>query len=95
MLIASSVLNGLILQWFPSTWDVVTSGFCLFVDAEHALDLQFAEGIGVNTRDLLFVQPDAAEQALETVDTFVRSGTFDVIVIDSVYSPLPLCCLLF
>ncbi|CAM6026665.1 unnamed protein product [Sphagnum balticum] len=64
-------------------------GFCLFVDAEHALDLQFAEGIGVNTRDLLFVQPDAAEQALETVDTFVRSGTFDVIVIDSVAALVP------
>ncbi|CAK9880715.1 unnamed protein product [Sphagnum jensenii] len=63
--------------------------FCLFVDAEHALDLQFAEGIGVNTRDLLFVQPDAAEQALETVDTFVRSGTFDVIVIDSVAALVP------
>jgi recombination protein RecA len=80
---------------FPPPGDVVTSGFCLFVDAEHALDLQFAEGIGVNTRNLLFVQPDAAEQALETVDTFVRSGTFDVIVVDSVYIPLPLCCLLF
>jgi recombination protein RecA len=70
-------------------------GFCLFVDAEHALDLQFAEGIGVNTQDLLFVQPDAAEQALETVDTFMRSGTFDVIVIDSVYSPFPLSHPLF
>lgn len=54
------------------------------MDAEHALDMQFAEGIGVNTKDLLFVQPDYAEQALDTVDHFVRSTGVDVIVVDSV-----------
>lgn len=61
-----------------------SAGHCLFVDAEHALDMQFAEGIGVNTKNLLFVQPDYAEQALDTVDHFVRSTGVDVIVVDSV-----------
>ncbi|XP_024400051.1 uncharacterized protein [Physcomitrium patens] len=64
-------------------------GHCLFVDAEHALDMQFAEGIGVNTKDLLFVQPDYAEQALDTVDHFVRSTGVDVIVVDSVAALVP------
>lgn len=60
------------------------AGRCLFVDAEHALDLQFAEGIGVRIKEVLFQQPDEAEQALDTVDHFVRSGVVDVIVVDSV-----------
>ncbi|KAG0504889.1 hypothetical protein M758_N008900 [Ceratodon purpureus] len=64
-------------------------GHCLFVDAEHALDMQFAEGIGVRTKDLLFVQPDYAEQALDTVDHFVRSTGVDVIVVDSVAALVP------
>jgi recombination protein RecA len=59
------------------------------VDAEHALDMQFAEGIGVRTRDLLFVQPDYAEQALDTVDHFVRSTGVDVIVVYSVMPGFP------
>lgn len=63
---------------------MLNPGHCLFVDAEHALDMQFAEGIGVRTKDLLFVQPDFAEQALDTVDHFVRSTGVDVIVVDSV-----------
>jgi len=46
--------------------------------------MQFAEGIGVNTKELLFVQPDYAEMALDTVDQFVRSTGIDVIVVDSV-----------
>ncbi|KAK9055601.1 hypothetical protein SSX86_026685 [Deinandra increscens subsp. villosa] len=59
-------------------------GYCVFVDAEHALDPSLAEAIGVNTRDLLLSQPDSGEQALSLVDTIVRSGSVDVVVVDSV-----------
>lgn len=68
---------------------VWVAGHCLFVDAEHALDMQFAEGIGVTTKNLLFNQPDYAEQALDTVDHFVRSTGVDVIVVDSVIPDFP------
>ncbi|XP_004507945.1 DNA repair protein recA homolog 3, mitochondrial-like isoform X3 [Cicer arietinum] len=58
-------------------------GYCVFVDAEHALDKTLAESIGVNTQNLLLSQPDCGEQALSLVDTLIRSGSVDVIVVDS------------
>lgn len=64
-------------------------GHCLFVDAEHALDRSLAEAIGVNTKNLLISQPDCGEQALSLVDTFIRSGSLDVIVVDSVAALVP------
>jgi len=60
------------------------TGYCVFVDAEHALDKKLAESIGVNTTNLLLSQPDCGEQALSLVDTLIRSGSVDVIVVDSV-----------
>lgn len=59
-------------------------GYCVFVDAEHALDPALAEAIGVNTKNLLLSQPDCGEQALSLVDTLIRSGSVDVVVVDSV-----------
>src|SRR3972149_7851439 len=59
-------------------------GKAAFVDAEHALDPEYARKIGVKIEDLLISQPDTGEQALEIVETLVRSGAIDVIVIDSV-----------
>src|SRR3990167_6806585 len=64
-------------------------GTCAFVDAEHALDPQRAEAIGVNVDELLISQPDTGEQALEIVETLVRSGAVDVIVVDSVAALVP------
>ncbi|GMI84305.1 A. thaliana recA homolog 2 [Hibiscus trionum] len=64
-------------------------GYCVFVDAEHALDPALAETIGVNTENLLLSQPDCGEQALSLVDTLVRSGSVDVIVVDSVAALVP------
>ncbi|KAL1363735.1 DNA repair protein recA homolog 3, mitochondrial isoform X1 [Arachis duranensis] len=64
-------------------------GYCAFVDAEHALDKSLAESIGVNTENLLLSQPDCGEQALSLVDTLIRSGSLDVIVVDSVSSSKP------
>ncbi|GMQ06100.1 hypothetical protein CsSME_00050816 [Camellia sinensis var. sinensis] len=58
--------------------------YCVFVDAEHALDPALAEAIGVNTENLLLSQPDCGEQALSLVDTLIRSGSVDVVVVDSV-----------
>lgn len=63
------------------------AGYCAFVDAEHALDKTLAESIGVNTENLLLSQPDCGEQALSLVDTLIRSGSVDVIVVDSVSKP--------
>ncbi|CAL5360357.1 unnamed protein product [Camellia sinensis] len=63
-------------------------GYCVFVDAEHALDPALAEAIGVNTENLLLSQPDCGEQALSLVDTLIRSGSVDVVVVDSVGSEL-------
>ncbi|KAL5158391.1 DNA repair protein recA 3, mitochondrial [Glycine soja] len=59
-------------------------GYCAFVDAEHALDKTLAESIGVDTKNLLLSQPDCGEQALSLVDTLIRSGSVDAIVVDSV-----------
>ena len=64
-------------------------GTCAFVDAEHALDPIYAEKLGVNVDDLLVSQPDTGEQALEVTDMLVRSGTIDVLVIDSVAALTP------
>ena len=66
-----------------------TGGTCAFVDAEHALDPGYAKKLGVNIDDLLISQPDAGEQALEIVDTLVRSGAIDVLVVDSVAALVP------
>ncbi|PAN27031.1 hypothetical protein PAHAL_5G054600 [Panicum hallii] len=64
-------------------------GYCAFVDAEHALDPALAESIGVDTNNLLLSQPDCAEQALSLVDTLIRSGSVDVVVVDSVAALVP------
>lgn len=64
-------------------------GIAAFVDAEHALDPQYAKKIGVNIDDLLISQPDSGEQALDIVETLVKSGAIDIIVIDSVAALVP------
>jgi recombination protein RecA len=64
-------------------------GVCAFVDAEHALDPQYAKKLGVNLDELLISQPDTGEQALEIVDTLVRSGAVSLVVIDSVAALTP------
>ena len=64
-------------------------GVCAFIDAEHALSPEYAQKLGVKTKDLIISQPDNGEQALEIADTFVRSGAVDVIVIDSVAALVP------
>ena len=65
------------------------AGTCAFIDAEHALDVQYAQKLGVNLSDLLISQPDTGEQALEICDSLVRSGAVDLIVIDSVAALTP------
>jgi len=64
-------------------------GLCAFVDAEHALDPEYAKKLGVKINDLLISQPDTGEQALEIVESLVRSGSIDVVVIDSVAALTP------
>ncbi|MBQ9406411.1 MAG: recombinase RecA [Desulfovibrio sp.] len=64
-------------------------GTCAFVDAEHALDVNYAKRLGVNTDDLLISQPDYGEQALDIADMLVRSGAVDLVVIDSVAALIP------
>jgi recombination protein RecA len=64
-------------------------GVAAFVDAEHALDVGYARKLGVNTEELLISQPDTGEQALEIVETLVRSGAIDVLVVDSVAALVP------
>jgi recombination protein RecA len=64
-------------------------GTCAFIDAEHALDVQYASKLGVSLPDLLISQPDTGEQALEICDALVRSGSVDLIVIDSVAALTP------
>ena len=64
-------------------------GICAYIDAEHAMDPVYARAIGVDVDELLISQPDNGEQALEIVDTLVRSGAIDVIVIDSVAALTP------
>jgi len=66
-----------------------TGGICAFVDAEHALDPIYAEKLGVKLKDLYIAQPDNGEQALDIVETLVRSGSMDVIVVDSVAALTP------
>jgi recombination protein RecA len=60
-------------------------GTCAFIDAEHALDVNYAAKLGVKLDEMLISQPDTGEQALEITDSLVRSGSVDLIVIDSVY----------
>ena len=64
-------------------------GTCAFIDAEHALDIQYAAKLGVDLSELLVSQPDTGEQALEIADALVRSGSVDLIVIDSVAALTP------
>ena len=64
-------------------------GICAFVDAEHALDPDYAKKIGVQVDDLLISQPDTGEQALEIIESLVRSGKVDVVVVDSVAALTP------
>ena len=64
-------------------------GTCAFIDAEHALDAQYAQKLGVNLQEMLISQPDTGEQALEIVDALVRSGSVDLVVIDSVAALTP------
>ncbi len=64
-------------------------GLAAFIDAEHALDPVYASKLGVDVQNLLISQPDTGEQALEITDTLVRSGTVDIIVIDSVAALVP------
>jgi len=66
-----------------------TGGTAAFIDAEHALDTQYAAKLGVNIQELLISQPDTGEQALEIADMLVRSGSVDVVVIDSVAALTP------
>ena len=66
-----------------------TGGVAAFIDAEHALDPQYAAKLGVNVPDLLISQPDTGEQALEIVDMLVRSGSVDIVVVDSVAALTP------
>src|SRR5208337_2136433 len=64
-------------------------GIAAFVDAEHALDINYASRLGVNIEDLLVSQPDSGEQALEITETLVRSGAVDIVVVDSVAALVP------
>lgn len=64
-------------------------GVCAFIDAEHAMDPEYAKRLGVKTNELLISQPDTGEQALEIVESLVRSGKIDVVVIDSVAALTP------
>lgn len=64
-------------------------GVCAFIDAEHALDVKYAKDIGVDTDNLLVSQPDFGEQALEILETVIRSGAVDLVVIDSVAALTP------
>jgi recombination protein RecA len=64
-------------------------GTCAFIDAEHALDVGYAQKLGVNISELLISQPDTGEQALEITDALVRSGSVDLVVVDSVAALTP------
>ncbi len=64
-------------------------GICAFIDAEHALDPEYAKRLGVKTEELLISQPDTGEQALEIVESLVRSGKIDIVVVDSVAALTP------
>ncbi|GAA7968929.1 recombinase RecA [Helicobacter pylori] len=64
-------------------------GVCAFIDAEHALDVHYAKRLGVDTENLLVSQPDTGEQALEILETIIRSGGIDLVVVDSVAALTP------
>ena len=64
-------------------------GTCAFIDAEHAFDRSYAKKLGVDVDKLILSQPDSGEQALEITDTLVRSGAFDMVIIDSVAALVP------
>src|SRR5947207_7410328 len=64
-------------------------GICAFIDAEHAMDPQYAKRIGVDIDELLVSQPDHGEQALEIADLLIRSGAVDIVAIDSVAALTP------
>ena len=64
-------------------------GICAYIDAEHAMDPNYAKAIGVNVDDLLISQPDTGEQALEIADMLIRSGALDVLIVDSVAALTP------
>lgn len=66
-----------------------SGGICAFIDAEHALDVNYARKLGVKVEDLLVSQPDFGEQALEIADTLVRSNAVDVVIVDSVAALVP------
>ena len=66
-----------------------TGGMAAFVDAEHALDAQYAQKLGVDLENLLVSQPDNGEQALEIVEVLIRSNSVDVVVVDSVAALVP------
>ncbi len=66
-----------------------SGGVCAFIDAEHALDVVYAKNLGVDTDNLLVSQPDYGEQALEILETLIRSGAVDLVVIDSVAALTP------
>ena len=66
-----------------------SGGFAAIVDAEHALDPQYAKTLGVNLDDLLISQPDTGEQGLEIAETLIRSGALDIVVVDSVAALVP------
>ena len=66
-----------------------SGGYAAFIDAEHAMDPEYAKNLGVNLEELLVSQPDSGEQSLEITETLVRSGALDVIVIDSVAALVP------
>ena len=83
----SSGKTTLTLQVIAETHKI--GGTCPFIDAEHALDVQYAARLGINLEDLLISQPDTGEQALEITDALVRSGSVDLIVIDSVAALTP------
>lgn len=67
----------------------VAGGVAAFIDAEHALDVSYAQKLGVNIDDLLVSQPDSGEQALDIAETLVRSNAVDIVVIDSVAALVP------
>ena len=66
-----------------------TGGYAPFIDAEHAMDTEYAKNLGINLDELLVSQPDSGEQSLEIAETLVRSGALDIIVIDSVAALVP------
>ena len=66
-----------------------SGGICAYIDAEHAMDPEYATKLGVNINDMLISQPDSGEQALEIAETLIRSNSVDVIVIDSVAALVP------